>query len=69
LLLHGYEIRKLIGKVEQKGLTLVPTRMYLKRGLVKVGLALAKGKQLHDKRETLKKRQQNREIERVLKSY
>jgi len=67
LLLHSYEIRKLIGKVEEKGLTLVPLKMYLKRGIVKVNLALVRGKKLHDKRETLKRKQVKREIERALK--
>ena len=69
LLLHKREIRKLIGKVEQEGLTLVPLKMYLKRGLVKVTLALGKGKKLHDKRETIKRRQDNREMARALKRY
>jgi SsrA-binding protein len=68
LLLHREEIRKLIGKVEQQGLTLVPLKMYLVRGWVKVTLALAKGKKLHDKRESLKRKQAKREIERALKS-
>ncbi|MDA0267602.1 MAG: SsrA-binding protein SmpB [Cyanobacteria bacterium] len=67
LLLHRGEIRKLIGKVEQQGLTLVPLKMYLKRGWVKIVLALAKGKKLHDKRETLKNKQVKREIDRALK--
>jgi SsrA-binding protein len=52
LLLHKQEIRKLIGKTVEKGLTLVPTRLYFKNGKVKVALALAKGKQMHDKRES-----------------
>ncbi len=52
LLMHREEIRKLIGKTQQKGLTLIPTRLYFKNGKVKVELALAKGKQLWDKRET-----------------
>jgi SsrA-binding protein len=52
LLVHADEIRKLIGKTQQRGLTLIPTRMYFKNGRVKVELALAKGKQLWDKRET-----------------
>lgn len=69
LLLHRQEIRKLIGKVEQEGLTLVPLKMYLKRGLVKVSIALGKGKKLHDKREDLKRRQDQRDIERVMKNY
>jgi len=67
LLLHKKEIRKLIGKVEQQGLTLVPLKVYLKRGLVKVVIGLAKGKKLHDKRETLKKRQDQRDMERAMK--
>ncbi len=69
LLLHRDEIRKLIGKTEQKGLTLVPLKMYLKRGWVKVILALGRGKKLHDKRESLKQKQVKREVERALKQY
>ena len=69
LLLHGQEIRSLIGQVEQKGLTLVPLKMYLKRGWVKLTLALVRGKKLHDKREDLKRKQERREIERVMKSF
>jgi SsrA-binding protein len=67
LLLHKQEIRKLIGKVEQQGLTLVPLKMYLKRGLVKVVIALGKGKKLHDKREDIKRRQDQRDIQRAMK--
>lgn len=69
LLLHRQEIRKLIGKVEQQGLTLVPLKMYFKRGRVKVSIALGKGKKLHDKREDLKKRQDQRDIQRAIKNY
>ncbi|MBC1267589.1 SsrA-binding protein SmpB [Trichormus variabilis FSR] len=69
LLLHRQEIRKLIGKVEQQGLTLVPLKMYLKRGWVKVSIALGKGKKLHDKRESLKRRQDQRDIQRAIKNY
>ncbi|CEJ43953.1 SsrA-binding protein SmpB [Umezakia ovalisporum] len=69
LLLHRQEIRKLIGKVEQQGLTLVPLKMYLKRGWVKVSIALGKGKKLHDKRESLKKRQDQRDMQRAMKNY
>ncbi len=69
LLLHRQEIRKLIGRVEQQGLTLVPLKMYLKRGLVKVSVALAKGKKLHDKREDIKRRQDQRDIQRAMKNY
>jgi len=69
LLLHRDEIRKLIGQVEQKGLTLVPLKMYLKRGWLKVTIALVRGKKLHDKREDLKRKQEKREIERAVKNY
>ena len=69
LLLHSQEIRKLIGKVEQEGLTLVPLKMYLKRGWVKVSIALGKGKKLHDKRESLKRRQDQRDMQRAMKNY
>lgn len=69
LLLHREEIRKLIGKVEQKGLTIVPLKLYLKRGRVKVAIGLARGKKLHDKREDMKKRQDKRDMERAMKRY
>ncbi len=69
LLLHRQEIRKLIGKVEQQGLTLVPLKMYLKRGWLKVAIGLGKGKKLHDKREDLKKREDKRDMERALKRF
>lgn len=68
LLLHRQEIRKLIGQVEQKGLTLVPLKMYLKGGKVKVSFALGRGKKLHDKRDSLKKKQDKRDIARAMKS-
>jgi len=61
LLMHREEIRKLIGKTQQKGLTLIPTRLYFKNGRVKVELALAKGKQLWDKRETERRRTADKE--------
>ena len=67
LLLHKSEIRKLIGKTVEKGLTLVPTRMYFKNGKVKVALALARGKQDHDKRETLRRREVDRETRAAVK--
>ena len=67
LLLHKQEIRKLIGKTVEKGLTLVPTRMYFKNGKVKVALALARGKQDHDKRETLRRREIDRETRAAVK--
>jgi len=69
LLLHRQEIRKLIGKVEQQGLTIVPLKIYLKRGWVKASIALGKGKKLHDKRESLKRRQDQRDMQRAMKSY
>ena len=67
LLLHKQEIRRLIGKVEEKGLTLVPLKVYFDHGLAKVELALVRGKKVHDRREDLKKRVAEREIERALK--
>jgi SsrA-binding protein len=67
LLLHKQEIRKLIGRTVERGLTLVPTRMYFKSGRVKVTLALAKGKQAHDKRETIKRREIDRETRAAVK--
>lgn len=68
LLLHRDEIRKLTGKVAEKGLTLVPLRMYFTRGRVKVALALAKGKQVHDKRETIRRREVDRETRAAVKA-
>jgi SsrA-binding protein len=67
-LLHKREIRRLIGSVERQGLTLVPLDLYFKRGRVKTRLALVRGKQQHDKREDLKRRDAEREIARVLRS-
>lgn len=67
LLLHKYEIRKLIGKTVEKGLTLVPTRLYFKNGKIKVGLALARGKEAHDKRETMRRREADRETRAAVK--
>ena len=64
LLVHKDEIRKLIGYTSQKGMTLVPLKVYFKHGLAKVELALAKGKRQYDKREAIKKRQAKRELER-----
>ena len=69
LLLKKAEINKLRGKVEQKGYTLVPTKLYFKQGLVKVEIATAKGKELHDKRQSLQDKQQARHLERDLKNY
>jgi SsrA-binding protein len=69
LLLHRKEIRKLKDQVEQQGLTLVPLKMYLKRGIVKVDMALVRGKKLHDKREDSKRRDDQREMQRAMKTY
>ncbi|KAM3094057.1 SsrA-binding protein SmpB [Phormidesmis sp. 146-35] len=68
LLLHRKEIRKLVGQVEQQGLTLVPLKMYFKRGWVKIVLGLAKGKKLHDKRESVKRRDDQRDMQRAMKN-
>lgn len=67
LLLHKKEIRKLTGKLNERGLTLVPTRLYFKAGRAKAELALAQGKKLFDKRETIKRRETDREMRRVMK--
>jgi SsrA-binding protein len=67
LLLHRQEIRKLIGKTVEKGMTLVPTRLYFHNGHVKLALGLAKGKQAYDKRETIKKREVDRETRAAVK--
>src|SRR5918911_3675899 len=68
LLLHRDELRKLIGKTVEKGMTLVPLRMYFKNGRVKIALGLAKGKQLHDKREAIKRRETDRETRAAVKA-
>lgn len=68
LLLHKTEIHKLLGKTQQKGLTLIPLRIYFsKRGYAKVELGLAKGKKLYDRRETIKTREAGREVQRAIK--
>jgi SsrA-binding protein len=69
LLLHKDEIRKLIAEVQQKGLTLVPLKVYQKEGWIKVDIAVVRNKKLHDKREDMKKRDDKREIERVMKNH
>ena len=68
LLLHRHEIRKLIGKTVERGMTLVPTRLYFKNGRVKVSISLAKGKKEYDKRETIKRRETDRETRAAVKS-
>ncbi|MCG8540181.1 MAG: SsrA-binding protein, partial [Clostridia bacterium] len=68
LLLHKREIRKLIGYINQKGYTLVPLQIYLNdRGLIKLQLAVAKGKKIYDKRETIAKRDSDRRIQKELR--
>ena len=67
LLLHRKEISTLIGKVQQRGLTLIPTRLYFKNGRAKVELALARGKEQHDKRRDIARRDADRQIERALR--
>jgi SsrA-binding protein len=67
LLLNREEIRKLIGKTVEKGMTLVPTRMYFKNGRVKLAIGLAKGKKTHDKRETIRRREAERETRAAVK--
>ena len=67
LLLHRQEIRKLIGKTVEKGMTLVPVRLYFKNGRVKVAVSLAKGKKEYDKRETIKRRDTDRETRSAIK--
>jgi len=69
LLLHKYEINKLIGYTQQKGLTLVPLQVYFKNGKVKIELAVARGKKLYDKRRDIAERNAKREIDRRLKDY
>jgi len=67
LLLHGYEINKMMGKMAEKGFTIVPLKVYFKGSLVKVEIGLAKGKKLYDKRQDIAKKDQKREAEREFK--
>lgn len=69
LLLRGDQIRRLVGAVQEKGLALVPLDLYFRRGYAKVGLALGRGKKLHDKRETLKRRTHEREMQREVRRH
>ena len=69
LLMHRREIERLIGKQKEKGLTLVPTRLYFKGRHAKVEIALARGKEMHDKRRDLRDKDQRREIERALREH
>jgi SsrA-binding protein len=67
LLLHGQEIRRLTGKTVEKGLTLIPTKLYLKNGKIKCEIALAKGKKLYDKRETERRKTADREARQAIR--
>lgn len=69
LLLQKHQIRRIIGKVQEKGLTLVPLDIYFRRGYARTTLAVARGKQKHDKREVLKRREQQREAARAMKEH
>ncbi len=69
LLLHRHEIDKLCRKVDEKGLTLVPTKIYFKGGLVKLEIGVCRGKKLYDKRESLKSKQANREASRAMREH
>lgn len=69
LLLHKKEINKLASKITLDGFTIVPTKVYLKRGLCKVEIALGKGKKLYDKRETIKKRDVDRHLNKAIKRF
>jgi len=69
LLLHRKEIDSLASKIQEKGLTLVPLKLYIKDSIAKLEIALAKGKKLYDKRETIARRETDREIGRALKRY
>jgi len=67
LLLHRSEIKRLYGQLKEKGLTLIPLKIYLKGGIIKLEIALGRGKKLYDKRLSIKKREAQRELERVIK--
>ena len=69
LLLHRQEIKRLTGKLNEKGYTLIPLKMYIKNGKVKIELGLAKGKNIRDKRKTIQERDMNRDMQREMKKY
>ena len=69
LLLHKYEINKLYGKVNEAGGSLIPLRVYFKNGRAKLLLALAKGKKKHDKRQTIRRREEQRDLQRAMRQY
>jgi SsrA-binding protein len=68
LLLHRAELNRLLGKIQERGLTLVPLRLYFKRGRAKVELGLARGKKLHDKRQAIREREARREMDRAVRA-
>ncbi len=69
LLLHKHEIKRLYGKVNERGYSLIPLQLYFRSGKVKIRLALAKGKRKHDKRETIRRRDEQRDLDRQRKEY
>ena len=69
LLLHNREIKRLIGKTQEKGLAIIPLKVYFKHGKAKVEIALARGKKSYDKRESLRKKEQARDMDRLRKHY
>ena len=69
LLLHKYEIKKLYGKVNEMGFSLIPLRVYFKKGKAKIQIALARGKKRHDKRETIRRRDEQRDLDRAMRQY
>ncbi len=69
LLMHHYEIKQLYGKMNERGYTLVPLRLYFREGKVKLEMALAKGKRHYDKRETIRRRDEQRDLDRQRKEY
>ncbi len=69
LLLHKHEINRLVGKVLQKGFSLIPLKMYFKRGIIKIEIGLAKGKRQYDKKQAIKEREEKRTLEKIEKHY
>ena len=69
LLLHRSEIRRLYGQLKEQGLTLIPLKIYLKNGLIKLELAIGRGKKIHDKRQNMKKREAQRDLARALSEH
>ena len=69
LLLHRSEIRRLYGQLKEQGLTLIPLKIYLKDGLIKLELAIGRGKKIHDKRQNMKKREAQRDVARALSDH